>query len=65
MLGAGSILNDWICNPDKDKMQIFLTPYLNSIVCEVNDLQLLEIIPDAENVPLEGGEVVTSEDHHL
>ena len=46
-------------------MQIFLTPYLNSIVCEVNDLQLLEIIPDAENVPLEGGEVVTSEDHHL
>ena len=46
-------------------MQIFLTPYLNSIVCEVNDLQLLEIIPDAENVPLEGGEVVASKDHNL
>ena len=46
-------------------MQIFLTPYLNSIVGEVNNLQLLKIIPDAEDVPLEGGEVVASKDHNL
>ncbi len=38
---------------------------LDAIVGEVDDLQLLEVIPDAEDVPGQGGEMIAREDDNF